>query len=183
MCLLLVLLFVIMVWQHPLARAIGTESRAAVPAASAATLSVPPAAISQHLLPRRGSWHEIHHGSARNPFLPLLSTNGTPTAPTSLGTTPPGRTAHTGHGNGGAPAPRTRGPAPPTGGGCAVAYVVAPGQSLWAIAQAHLMSRGYASVTAAWHALYAANRATVGSDPDLLHVGERLCAPPTTGQD
>ena len=46
-------------------------------------------------------------------------------------------------------------------------HVVAPGDSLSVLAKrAHL--------TGGWHALYAANRAVVGSNPDVIRIGLRL---------
>jgi nucleoid-associated protein YgaU len=30
-----------------------------------------------------------------------------------------------------------------------------------------------------WHRTYAANRQVVGTDPDLIHPGQRLVLPPT----
>jgi hypothetical protein len=29
-----------------------------------------------------------------------------------------------------------------------------------------------------WHALYAANRSTIGDDPSYVTIGEHLCVPP-----
>lgn len=53
-------------------------------------------------------------------------------------------------------------------------HVVAPGESLWHIARAHGLG---------WTELYAANRAVVGSDPDLIHPGLRLTVPgPSTAR-
>ncbi|MBT2396386.1 transglycosylase family protein [Streptomyces sp. ISL-100] len=46
-------------------------------------------------------------------------------------------------------------------------YTVRAGDNLWAIADAHDVSGG-------WAALYAANEKTVGSDPDLIVPGQRL---------
>lgn len=46
-------------------------------------------------------------------------------------------------------------------------YTVKPGDNLSAIARAHDVKGG-------WHTLYDANRKTVGSDPDLIHPGQRL---------
>ncbi|MEV7612133.1 transglycosylase family protein [Streptomyces sp. NPDC089799] len=46
-------------------------------------------------------------------------------------------------------------------------YVVAPGDSLSAIAQ-------HQHVEGGWQALYETNRATVGADPDLIFPGQRL---------
>jgi hypothetical protein len=66
--------------------------------------------------------------------------------------------------------------------------LVRPGDSLWTLAATHLLPRhrtaapDAAAVDAAWRRLYAANRAAVGPDPDLIHPGTRLDlpAPPST---
>ncbi|MGK5643253.1 LysM peptidoglycan-binding domain-containing protein, partial [Streptomyces sp. URMC 126] len=75
------------------------------------------------------------------------------------GTTPPGRSpgdAHTSRG---------------TERGDTLAgddrYTVRPGDNLSSIADRH-------SVAGGWPALYEANRATVGDDPDLIVPGQRL---------
>lgn len=64
--------------------------------------------------------------------------------------------------------------------------VVRRGDSLWAIAARHLgPSATDAETAAAWPRWYAANRAVIGPDPDLLLPGQRLRAPdysPTTAQ-
>ncbi|MFF5447865.1 transglycosylase family protein [Streptomyces sp. NPDC012888] len=61
-------------------------------------------------------------------------------------------------------------PAVPSATGTSVLpnpYVVAPGDSLSAIAQEQHVEGG-------WQALYETNRATVGADPDLIFPGQRL---------
>ncbi|WP_330333806.1 transglycosylase family protein [Streptomyces sp. NBC_00536] len=68
------------------------------------------------------------------------------------------------------PAPQAPKPAGPTPTGTTVLpnpYVVAPGDSLSAIARGQHVEGG-------WQALYETNRATVGSDPDLIFPGQRL---------
>lgn len=56
--------------------------------------------------------------------------------------------------------------------------VVRRGDSLWSLAAAHLPGRPSDAQTArAWPRWYAANRAVVGADPDLIHPGQRLRAP------
>jgi len=56
--------------------------------------------------------------------------------------------------------------------------VVQPGDSLWAIAAAHLPpAASPAAVARAWPAWWAANRDAVGADPDLIQPGQRLAAP------
>lgn len=56
--------------------------------------------------------------------------------------------------------------------------VVRRGDTLWAIAQAHLGSRADVASTARevrrWHR---ANRDVIGPDPDLIHPGQRLVPP------
>ncbi|MFL6139065.1 MAG: LysM peptidoglycan-binding domain-containing protein [Frankiaceae bacterium] len=57
---------------------------------------------------------------------------------------------------------------------------VRPGDSLWAIAARRLGPRAAAGdVAISWPRWYAANRAVVGPDPDLLHPGQQLVPPPT----
>lgn len=65
--------------------------------------------------------------------------------------------------------------------------LVRPGDSLWSIAAGGLPADASDhEVTAASQALYRANRAVVGADPDLIHPGQRLrlpAEPPVTGTD
>ncbi|MCV2394137.1 LysM peptidoglycan-binding domain-containing protein [Actinotalea sp. M2MS4P-6] len=59
--------------------------------------------------------------------------------------------------------------------------VVRHGDSLWALAAAHLPGAPTdAEVARAWPAWYAANREVIGSDPDLLLPGQVLVVPETT---
>ncbi|WP_134742171.1 LysM peptidoglycan-binding domain-containing protein [Nocardioides sp. 503] len=59
-----------------------------------------------------------------------------------------------------------------------VAVVVAPGDSLWAIAAARLgPGAGDAETATYCRRLYLLNRTTVGDDPDLLRPGQRLVLP------
>ncbi|MEO7981021.1 MAG: hypothetical protein ABI807_09045 [Sporichthyaceae bacterium] len=56
--------------------------------------------------------------------------------------------------------------------------VVRRGDSLWEIAARHLgADAGPAEVAAEWPRWYAANRAVIGGDPDLLRPGQRLAPP------
>lgn len=60
--------------------------------------------------------------------------------------------------------------------------VVAPGDSLWALAERDLAQRtatapSDAAVAQAWPAWWAANREAVGPDPHLLHPGTSLTPP------
>lgn len=78
------------------------------------------------------------------------------------------------------PATDARAPAPagPT------SHVVVAGESLWAVAAAHLGPTATdADIAAEWPRWYAANAAVVGDDPDLVLPGQVLHAPsaaPTT---
>jgi len=57
-------------------------------------------------------------------------------------------------------------------------YQVVPGDCLWSIAVRVL--GGHASLTAidrGWRAIYAANRAAIGDDPNLIHAGVSLTIP------
>ncbi|GAA1925326.1 hypothetical protein GCM10009737_28860 [Nocardioides lentus] len=75
------------------------------------------------------------------------------------------------------PAPPGAGPPAPPGGSW---HRVAPGDSLWAIAESDLRAAGLpahdAAVDRRWHAVHAANRDRL-DDPDLIHPGQRLRLP------
>ena len=67
---------------------------------------------------------------------------------------------------------------PPLPGPRPTAYVVRPGDTLWAIARRHLPSSATdRDIAQAWPRWYAANRAAIGSDPSLLLPGTRLRIP------
>jgi resuscitation-promoting factor RpfA len=55
--------------------------------------------------------------------------------------------------------------------------VVAPGDSLWSIAAAHLDHPAAARVAASWPRWYAVNRAVIGADPDHIVAGQVLEIP------
>ena len=63
-------------------------------------------------------------------------------------------------------------------------HVVRRGESLWAIASRMLGSHRPAEVDAGWRALYRANLAAIGEDPDLVRTGTVLHVPaPLSGGD
>ena len=79
-----------------------------------------------------------------------------------------------------APAAQTTTPAPRMAPRPAAArprpYVVQPGDTLWSV------SAWYYGTGGDWHRIYAANRAVIGSNPDLIRPGQRLTLPPVKGQ-
>jgi hypothetical protein len=59
-----------------------------------------------------------------------------------------------------------------------VVHVVRSGDSLWDIAAADLGGRpDTARVAAHWHRIYRLNRTVIGTDPHLIHPGQRLRMP------
>ena len=63
-------------------------------------------------------------------------------------------------------------------GGPPAELVVRAGDSLWTLASRQLGPGASATeIAAAWPRLYAANRAVIGTDPDLIHPGQRLVPP------
>lgn len=77
------------------------------------------------------------------------------------------------------PAPSsTASPATGTATGGNGVVVVQPGDCLWSLAERALGSTATPARTAAsWPAWWSANRAVIGSDPDLLQPGTRLVPP------
>ncbi|HEY8787886.1 MAG TPA: hypothetical protein VIM10_01935 [Actinopolymorphaceae bacterium] len=60
-------------------------------------------------------------------------------------------------------------------------YTVVRGDCLWDIAKAHLPAGATDSqIDAEWHRWYAANRSTVGTNPDLILPGQVFTPPPST---
>jgi hypothetical protein len=69
----------------------------------------------------------------------------------------------------------------PDSAGRSAEVVVHRGDTLWAIAERHLGPGATAAqVATEWPRWHAANRSTIGADPDLLLPGQRLTAPPTS---
>ena len=62
--------------------------------------------------------------------------------------------------------------------------VVVRGDCLWTIAAHHLPSSASdADIDGAWRLWYAANRAVIGDDPNLILPGQQLRPPITTGSE
>jgi hypothetical protein len=170
--LLVALLAVIVVWQQPLSKAIGTAGPKALHAASATTLPAVQSPPLSALAPATPTRPVVTH-APRDPFRPLVGTNGVVRAPVTIRLPHHGVIASAPHQGSSHRTP------PPSGvsAGCSAVHVVVAGESLWSISQHTLMGRGYGSVTTAWHALYAANQTRIGSNPSYLSIGERLCLP------
>jgi nucleoid-associated protein YgaU len=78
-----------------------------------------------------------------------------------------------------APGPRAPQPEARAAQRTPATYVVAAGDCLWDIARRHLPAGASdTQVAAAWPRWWAANRAAIGADPDLIHPGTRLVVPP-----
>ncbi|WP_371164314.1 hypothetical protein ABYF32_00905 [Buchananella felis] len=56
-------------------------------------------------------------------------------------------------------------------------HLVAPGESLWSISAELLPGASDAQIDEAWRAIYAFNRAQIGSDPNLILPGQHLVIP------
>jgi hypothetical protein len=75
--------------------------------------------------------------------------------------------------------PGSPGPPVPAATAVTASVVVQPGDSLWTVAADHLPAgTTNARIAQAWPSWWAANRAAVGADPDLIHPGLQL-RPPT----
>jgi LysM repeat protein len=69
-------------------------------------------------------------------------------------------------------------PATPPSAAPTAQHRVQPGDTLWALAATELPPTATAAeITAAWQAIYAANRSVIGPDPALLLPGELLVIP------
>ena len=86
------------------------------------------------------------------------------------------------------PSRRLAAPLPPwLGGGPSkprVRYTIAPGDTLWDIAAAHLQpsQRSSERINRSWRRIYRANRPAIGADPDLIYPGTRLDVPWSRGE-
>jgi len=163
----------VIIARHPIAHLLGTEVdntssdvTVQAPAAVTGSSAVAPA------VPALSAGVAVPTHAPVDPFHPLVSLSGAQLAPQPLATT--GTTTHPA----GAAGSTTVSTAKPTSTACAGAlHRVVPGDSLWTLAARATKSSDSARVTLAWHLLYDANRATLGSDPSLVQVGQQLCIP------
>jgi len=118
-----------------------------------------------------GTTHQRHPHPVPSPSR-HVHRRSAPSRPVHQRANGPGRPDHP-------PAAPARHAAAPMG----AAIVVRPGDSLWSIAAAHLPGdASVAATTRAWHELYDANRSRIGTDPDLIHPGQRLADPLGSGE-
>jgi hypothetical protein len=169
---LVAVLALLLVFQGPIAQILGTAAHNARIAASGTS--------AKHVATRGGSattsTHPIQEAPKHapvDPFRPLVASDGSLVAPQTIHVGKNGKpgtvTTHSGpskSGHGGTT----------TTSGCSAFHVVTSGESLWSIAQGLVGTSGR-SVDATWVALLNANRTTIGANPDLLAVGEKLCLP------
>jgi nucleoid-associated protein YgaU len=167
----------VIIARHPLAHLLGTEVdtpsdvTVQAPAAVVGSVAVNPAA------PTLSAVAAVPTHAPVDPFRPLVSATGKLLAQASLTAT-----ATAGHSTAttttGVKDAATAPGAVPTTTGCAgVVHRVVSGDTLWTLAARATKSSDSGRVTVAWHQLYTANRATLGSDPSLLQVGQQLCVP------
>jgi hypothetical protein len=108
-----------------------------------------------------------------DPFRPLVASDGSLVASQTIHVGKNGQPSTTTTKSGPSKSGHGRGA---TNADCAAVHVVTAGESLWSIAQGLAATTGR-SVNATWVALLDDNRATIGANPDLLAVGEKLCLP------
>jgi 5'-nucleotidase len=165
----------VIIARHPLAHLIGTEVDTTAPSVA---VQAPAAVVgSSALTPPAASLSAgvaVPTHAPVNPFRPLVALSGAVLNPAPPATAEPLATAEPTT----TTAPTTTTPATPASVACSGAvHRVVAGDSLWTLAARATQSADSARVTLAWHQLYAANRATLGSDPSLLEVGAQICIP------
>jgi nucleoid-associated protein YgaU len=126
-------------------------------------------------VPERPSWVGIYPSENSRPKPSRIRPSQTQLPQTQLPQTQPPQTqpppAQPHRSERPRPEPRAR-----TGRGNAV--VVQPGDSLWSLAERHLGPGATdREIAQEWPHWFTANRAVIGSDPDLLRPGERLRTP------
>jgi nucleoid-associated protein YgaU len=131
----------------------------------------------------------LHQSTATTTTVPTTSTTTTATTTTAaprLAPHAPSPTPATTPTAVPAPAPAPTSPSParplrpaPEANPATDHYVVEPGDCLWRIAARRLgPGATNQAIDSAWRAIYAANRAGVGDDPNLIHPGLALMLPP-----
>lgn len=171
----------IIIARHPIAHLLGTEVDATATTSVAAPAAVTGSVALTPSVPALSAGIAVPTHAPVDPFRPLVTSTGKLLAPAPLVTSakPSGHTTTTGvkdAATAAGAAPTTIGPT--TTSACAGAvHRVVSGDSLWTLAARAVRSSDSGRVTLAWHQLYAANRATLGSNPSLLQVGQQVCIP------
>jgi nucleoid-associated protein YgaU len=166
----------IIIARHPIAHLLGTE----VDTTPTTTVQAPAAVVGSSSLvpsaPTLSAGVAVPTHAPVDPFRPLVSMTGKLLAPVPLVTSAAARLTSTTTGV--KDAATAAGVTPTTTSACAGAvHRVVSGDSLWTLAARATRSTDSGTVTVAWHQLYAANRATLGSNPSLLRIGEQICIP------
>ncbi len=167
----------VIIARHPIAHLLGTE----VDSTPATTIQAPAAVVGSSAVtpsaPTLSAGVAVPTHAPVDPFRPLVSNAGKLLAPAPLATSAP--TSNTSTITGVKDAATAAGVTPTTTtSACAGAvHRVVSGDTLWTLAARAVGSTDTGRVTLAWHRLYAANRATLGTNPALLQIGAQLCVP------
>ena len=161
--------------RHPIAHLLGTEVDATPTPIVATTPVHSPAAMAP--APSLALTAPVPTHAPRDPFRALVGASGKVfAAPAAVAAAPAVATAAPAA-TAAAPVAVASPPPAPSVSCTGTTHRVVAGDTLWTIAARAVRSNDSQRVTLAWHRVYAANRATLGSNPGLLQVGESLCVP------
>jgi len=167
----------VIIARHPIAHLLGTEVDTTQPAVvAAAPAAVVGSSAVTPTVPSLSAGAAVPTHAPVDPFRPLVSMTGKVLTQAPLAVSKP--TSHPVT-TGVKDAATAAGAAPTTTGCAGAVHRVVSGDSLWVLAARATKSSDSGRVTLAWHKLYDANRATLGSNPSLLQVGQELCVPTT----
>ena len=161
---------IIVAARHPIARMLGTEvDTPAVSTTSAAPLT-PPSTSTR--APALSLPVPVPTHSPRDPFASLVNSSGALLAASAPSVAVPA-TAST-------PAVPAA-PVTATSTCAGTMHRIAAGESLWTLAASAVRSKDVATVNIAWRRIYTVNRAVLGGNPSLIHIGENICVPTKLG--
>lgn len=159
---------VVIIARHPIAHALGTEVDSAQIAVHAPAGVVGAAALTP-TVPALSAGVAVPSHAPVDPFRPLVSMTGRLLAAAPLATKTSASAPK--------PAATAAGAASTTSACTGAVHRVVGGDTLWTLAARATRSADTGRVTLAWHRLYAANKPALGTNPSLIHVGQRLCIP------
>jgi nucleoid-associated protein YgaU len=163
----------VIIARHPIAHLIGTE----VDTTPAVTVPAPAAVVGSAAVtptvPALSAGVAVPTHAPVDPFRPLVSMTGKLLTAAPLASAPRTHPVTTGVKD----AATAAGASPATTGCAGAVHRVVSGDSLWTLAARATGSTDSGRVTLAWHRLYAANRATLGTNPSLLRIGQDVCVP------